>query len=69
MVPQSSGLDWRTSSVCLASACVEVAQMPGGGVAVRDTKDRAKPAHMYSREEWAAFITGVKNGEFDFPAI
>ena len=44
--------------------CGEVA-ITDEGVAVRDTKDRSRPAHIYTRDEWAAFIGGVKDGEFD----
>ncbi|WP_353526761.1 DUF397 domain-containing protein [Nocardia seriolae] len=33
--------------------------------ALRDTKDRSKPAHEYTAAEWQAFILGVKSGEFD----
>jgi hypothetical protein len=46
---------------------VEVAHLAGGGVAVRDSKEVGKPAHVFDREEWASFIAGVKNGEFDLP--
>lgn len=45
--------------------CVEVADAPNGGRWLRDTKDRAKPAHYYTAHEWNAFIAGVKDGEFD----
>lgn len=45
--------------------CVEVAFLDGGRVALRDTKDRSKPAHVYTREEWVAFTEGVRLGEFD----
>jgi len=44
-----------------------VAHLPGGGVAVRDSKDRSKAPHVYTRREWEAFLTGAKNGEFDVP--
>ena len=44
-----------------------MAHLPGGGVAVRDSKDRAKAAHVYTRPEWEAFMAGAKNGEFDLP--
>jgi hypothetical protein len=37
-------------------------------VALRDSKDTARPAHVFTGEEWDAFLTGVKNGEFDLPA-
>ena len=60
-------LHWFKSSFSAAGNCVEVAHLPGGGVAVRDSKDRAKAAHVYARAEWAAFLAGDKNGEFDLP--
>lgn len=58
---------WITSRACNCSACVQVAHLPGGMVALRDSKDTAKPAHVFDRGEWAAFIAGVKAGEFDLP--
>jgi Domain of unknown function (DUF397) len=45
--------------------CVEAMRLPDGGMAIRDTKDRNKPAHVYTAREWQAFIEGVKAGEFD----
>jgi hypothetical protein len=46
---------------------VQVAHLPGGLVALRDSKDTAKPAHVFDGNEWAAFLAGVRNGEFDLP--
>jgi hypothetical protein len=62
------GLRWFKSSASAEGSCVEVAHLPEGGVAVRDTKDRTKAPHVYTRPEWEAFLVGVKNGEFDIPA-
>jgi hypothetical protein len=62
-----SDLSWFTSSASAAGACVEVAHLPEGGVAVRDSKDRSRAPHFYTRQEWDAFLTGVKRGEFDLP--
>jgi hypothetical protein len=45
--------------------CVEVAKTSDGGRAVRDSKNPKAPAHFYTGTEWAAFINGVKDGEFD----
>lgn len=45
--------------------CVEALRLPDGGMAIRDTKDRSKPAHVYTRDEWVAFVEGVRLGEFD----
>jgi hypothetical protein len=58
---------WITSSACNNSACVQVAHLPGGLVAVRDSKDTARAAHVFDSAEWAAFVVGVKAGEFDLP--
>lgn len=62
------GLRWFKSSASGSGGCVEVAHLPEGGVAVRDTKNRSKVPHVYTRPEWEAFLIGVKNGEFDIPA-
>ncbi|MBO0820466.1 MAG: DUF397 domain-containing protein [Nocardiopsaceae bacterium] len=67
METDDSKLHWFKSSFSAAGNCVEVAHLPGGGVALRDSKNRAKEAHTYTRAEWAAFLTGAKNGEFDLP--
>lgn len=61
-------LIWFKSSASTINSCVEVAHLPDGGVALRDTKDRSRAPHYFTREEWAAFLAGVKNGEFDLPA-
>lgn len=63
----TSGATWLSSRACNNSACVQVAHLPGGMVAVRDSKDTSKAAHVFDRDEWAAFVTGVKAGEFDLP--
>ena len=43
---------------------VEVALLDCG-VAVRDSKDPDGPALVYSHEEWARFVSGVRDGQFD----
>jgi hypothetical protein len=63
----TSNAAWITSRACNNSACVQVAHLPGGMVALRDSKDTSKPPHIFGGEEWAAFLTGVKAGEFDLP--
>jgi hypothetical protein len=60
-------LHWFKSSASAAGNCVEVAHLDGGGIAVRDSKDRGKAPHVYTRSEWEAFLVGAKNGEFDLP--
>jgi Domain of unknown function (DUF397) len=46
-------------------ACVEVAYLPGGEIAMRNSRFPAGPALVYTRDEIAAFLAGAKDGEFD----
>ena len=61
-------LRWRKSSFSGGNdnnnGCVEVAFLPGGEVAVRDTKARSRPPHVHTAAAWAAFLAGVRSGEF-----
>ncbi|WP_436526852.1 DUF397 domain-containing protein [Actinoplanes sp. HUAS TT8] len=51
------------------NACVEVAFLDAGEVAVRDTKDQGRgPIMVFTAAEWDAFVGGVQDGEFDRPA-
>jgi hypothetical protein len=61
----TADLTWTKSSYSVQNACVEVAVLSDGGRAVRDSKDRQGPIHRYTRDEWAAFVAGVKAGEFE----
>lgn len=58
--------DYRASSFCSGGNCVEVSPLETGEVLVRDSKDKAKSGHLFTAEEWTAFVQGVKAGEFDF---
>jgi hypothetical protein len=57
---------WRKSRWSNPSGnCVEVAALPGGEVAVRNSRHPSGPALVYTRAEMAAFLAGAKDGEFD----
>ena len=56
---------YHKSSFSGAGSCVEVGLLDQDTVGVRDSKDPAKPPHLFSKKEWVAFLEGVKGGEFD----
>jgi hypothetical protein len=58
---------WRKSSHSGTNGgnCVEVASNLPGIIAVRDSKNPAGPALAFTSDEWAAFINGARDGEFD----
>lgn len=58
---------FRKSGGSDTGGCVEVAAVPGGGVQVRDTKNREGGIQAYTDHEWRVFIEGAKRGEFDLP--
>ncbi|QMU68737.1 DUF397 domain-containing protein [Streptacidiphilus sp. P02-A3a] len=59
-----SAATWRKSSASGAeNNCVEITDLPGGGVAVRDSKNPAHHPLRFDAAEWAAFRQGVLTGE------
>lgn len=55
---------WQKSTFSGKSACVETMK-DRGMVMVRDSKMEKSPILEFTPAEWAAFIQGVKAGEFD----
>lgn len=53
------------SSFCNFGDCVEV-EFEGERVDVMYSS-KPGPTLFFSREEWSAFLAGVRNGEFDLP--
>jgi hypothetical protein len=64
-------VQWRMSSFCGGSGagngggCVEMAALPDGRIAVRNSNHRDAAAVYFTRPEMASWIKGIKSGEFD----
>jgi uncharacterized protein DUF397 len=64
--PDPSNTHWRTSSFSGNNGtCVEVAAIPGGHIAVRNSKHPDDGMILFTHAELNAWINGVKAGEFD----
>ncbi|SFW98640.1 DUF397 domain-containing protein [Streptomyces atratus] len=58
-----SALAWHKATASGGEGnCVEVASLPGGATAVRDSKDLARTPLRFSAPGWAAFRAGVIDG-------
>lgn len=64
-----TGARWRKSARSNEQGtCVEVAFLPDGRVALRDSKDAGRgPALVFTTAEWEAFAGGMADGEFARP--
>jgi hypothetical protein len=64
-VQDQARVEWRKSSRSTTRGCVEVA-LVGDRIAVRDSKQEGRgPVLEFTATEWAAFLGGVRGGEFD----
>jgi hypothetical protein len=57
---------WRKAGRSWANGdCVEVGQLTGGVVAVRDSRRQRGLVLEFDAYQWNVFVGGVRNGEFD----
>ncbi len=60
------GVTWRKSRHSNPSGnCVEVAGLPDGAVAIRNSRYPTGPALVCQLAEFSAFLAGARDGEFD----
>jgi len=61
-----SASNWVKSSLSFSNGnCVEVANLSGGQIGVRNSRDSEGPVLRFTPDEWHAFLGGARNGEFD----
>lgn len=59
---------WQTSSLSSGGTnCVQVAFLDDGIVALRDSKNPDKPAHLFTDTEYDSFVGGIMRGELRRP--
>jgi hypothetical protein len=69
-VSDPSTIHWRTSSFSGNNGtCVEVAALPDGHIAVRNSNHRDDGTILFTHAELNTWISGIKTGEFDDLAI
>ena len=57
---------WRKSQHSNPNgACVELAALPSGEIAMRNSRFPVGPVLLYTQAEITAFLAGAKEGEFD----
>lgn len=57
--------EWRKSSHCADSQCVEVAMVDANKILIRDNKDPNGLPLTLTRADWVSFVEAVKAGKFD----
>jgi hypothetical protein len=65
MIESAKRLVWRKARRCATGTCVEVAR-DGDRYFVRDSKDPQAAPLEFTPAEWATFVAGVQDGDFDF---
>jgi hypothetical protein len=56
--------EWRKSSISDTKECVEI-RFLGRAIQVRNSRDRGGPVFTFDAPSWAAFLAGVRSGEFE----
>jgi Domain of unknown function (DUF397) len=62
--PVLGDLAWRVAHNCSGGSCVRVAPSQDT-ILIGDSKHPHGPVLSYTREEFAAFVRGIREGDFD----
>jgi hypothetical protein len=64
--PRLDSADWRKSRHSNPSGnCVEIAELPDGAIAIRNSRFPDGPALICARTDFTEFLAGARDGEFD----
>ena len=64
--PALGAVTWRRATASNPRGeCVELAALPSGEIAMRNSRFPAGPILLYTQAEITAFLAGAKDGEFD----
>ncbi len=62
---EGAGISWQKSSYSNPSGnCVELADLPDGRIAVRNSRVPEGPALVFTRSQMAAFLKATSEGRF-----
>jgi hypothetical protein len=65
--PRLEHATWRKSRHSNPSGnCVEIAALRGGTIAIRNSRHPGGPALIIERDDFAAFLAGAADGDFDY---
>ena len=65
--PRLEHAAWRKSRHSNPSGnCVEIAALPGDSIAIRNSRHPGGPALILQRADFAAFLAGARDGDFDY---
>jgi hypothetical protein len=64
--PRLNGATWRKSRHSNPSGnCVEIAELPDGAIAIRNSRFPDGPALIWTRTDFTEFLAGARDGDFD----
>jgi len=68
LIPPTLGnFSWHMARECDGANCIYVAPSEGP-IVIGDSKNSDGPMLFYSRADWATFVEGIRQGDFDDPS-